>query len=282
MRPPNPIREHGASAIGARRTLVEMLKATVCAVLGLFALVAWTPGSAEASSPVVVPIYFYPNDHVPDQRYIDQIAPQTANVKRWFKHQVRKTFTSGDTIIIRGDHDSGWYKCSPDECGWAAVWSNVLGELSNKGYPACQGHVIMVFVAAPISFSGGASCDDRYSGSPNGGIAMYAETIFDPTFGIPIPDCWWCTPDAMTGSIAHELGHAFSLPHPEECPVSWPSYCDETVMWAWWNYPNVGLLDLNVAPEKTTLTSSPFFENAPCHAKGKALGVGKDKGKEVC
>jgi hypothetical protein len=30
-------------------------------------------------------------------------------------------------------------------------------------------------------------------------------------------------------------------------------------MWGWWGYPNVGLLDLKVAPEKQTLASSPFF-----------------------
>ncbi len=261
-----------------RRTLI----AALCAVLGLLALLAWTSSSAEASGPAVVPIYFYPNDHAPDQRYIDQIAPQTADVQRWYKKQVRKSFTFGDTITISGDHDSDWYKCSPHDCGWAAVWSNLLGVLSNKGHPACQGQVLMIFVAAPISFSGGASCDDWYSGGPNGGIAMFVETVFDPSLGTPIPDCWWCTPDAMTGSIAHELGHAFSLPHPEACHTDWPSYCDETVMWAWWNYPNVGLLDLVVAPEKTTLTSSPLFEVAPCHAKGKSPGVGNDKGKELC
>ena len=47
-----------------RRTLI----AALCAVLGLLAILAWTSSSAEASGPAVVPIYFYPNDHAPDQR----------------------------------------------------------------------------------------------------------------------------------------------------------------------------------------------------------------------
>jgi hypothetical protein len=66
------------------------------------------------------------------------------------------------------------------------------------------------------------------------------------------------------GMIAHELGHAFNLPHPHEDVYSQgrdpcDESCSQTVMWAYPAYPTVGLLDTEEHPEKETLRRSPFF-----------------------
>jgi hypothetical protein len=42
--------------------------------------------------------------------------------------------------------------------------------------------------------------------------------------------------DAQTGALAHELGHALSLPHPTD-----PAVQAQSIMWSWWLFPRIGL-----------------------------------------
>ena len=219
----------------------------------LAAATSWAGSQPGGSAYNTIVIYFYPNDYQPEQQYIDQIDPTVANVQQWYGAQVGKTFVTSPVVVVRGQHNSAWYS--------TAVWTNVLTELRDRGYADyCGQRTVMIFVASSIPFTGGGSCDPAYT-AEWGGVAMWPDSIFDQMLGKPPPSgsewCW--TPDCSRGVIAHELGHAFTLPHPEGCGVTWPDYCALTVMWSWWNYPNAGLLDLKVAPEKQTLANSPFF-----------------------
>lgn len=76
----------------------------------------------------------------------------------------------------------------------------------------------------------------------------------------PDGNMWPCVPHA---TMAHELGHAFGLPHPAEVE-STHEVANHSVMQTHWNYPNNaldaaspwGLLTL----ERTTLWENPFFQ----------------------
>ena len=52
----------------------------------------------------------------------------------------------------------------------------------------------------------------------------------------------------VDGGLAHELGHAYGLPHPTECVAS-PATCgDESVMWVgMYEFPDALLRDEDVA-----------------------------------
>ncbi|MBI1885672.1 MAG: hypothetical protein HYS09_05085 [Chloroflexi bacterium] len=237
-------------------------------IWGFLALLAFAGGvgrwggESHAADYRVKVFYFHPNDYQPETAYIDQIDPSVETVQQWFGSQVGRTFVVSPVVVVRGDHDSGWYKCSPQRCDGLAVWFNVLTELRDRGYADyCQDHAVMVFVASAISFNGGAACGEPYTAQV-GGISMNPETVFDPMLGRCDPSHWSCDPDVQRGLIAHELGHALTLPHPKDCGVSYPDYCQQTVMWGWTGFPNVGLLDLEFAPEKQTLAGSPFFAQA--------------------
>lgn len=238
--------------------LLAILSLSVLTGAGWATSLARTP---TANKTVV--IYFYPNDYQADQTYVGQIDPAVGAVRQWYADQVGATFTADGVITVRGSGDSAWYKCNKTDCGWAAVWTNVLLDLQSKGYWFCGDTTYMIFVHSSIPFTGGGSCDPAYT-ADRGGVAMWTETVFDQMLGLPPPlGSEWCwTPDCSLGAVAHELGHSFSLPH-LDCggAVSWDD-CARSVMFAWWSYPNVGLLDLGVAPEKRTLANSPFFSGS--------------------
>ncbi|MCH7836198.1 MAG: hypothetical protein IH864_04955 [Chloroflexi bacterium] len=176
-------------------------------------------------------VYFYPSDQEPNREYIAQIDGTMAGIQGWYGTQVGSTFSVDPVQVIRGQRNTANYGQGGE------IWGAVLREL---GY-YCGTGIHVIFVHPSIPFTGGGSCDPTYESGSGGGTTMFME-------------------GHAIGILAHELGHAFALPHPQGCGTTTePTYCGDTVMWGWWGYPNVGLLDLKVAPEKQTLASSPFF-----------------------
>ena len=60
------------------------------------------------------------------------------------------------------------------------------------------------------------------------------------------------------GGLAHELGHAFGLPHPPGCDEGWNGCDADALMWAGYayDYPDTYLTEA----DKLTLLGSPFFQ----------------------
>ena len=212
-----------------------MRLAAIAAALILALIVS----SATASTTVSV-VYFYPSDEQPNAYPADFIM---ADVQGWYGVQVGSTFKVGAAQVVKGKKTAAQYQDN--------IWGDVLREL---GYYCGTGiHVIIVHQS--ISFVGGGSCDADYQSSSAGGTAMIAEEFF---------------PDNRSSVVAHEMGHAFALPH---------SSC-ESVMGCPWLYPDVGLLDVEIA----ALQASPYFDPElvegpepvegckPFKGKGKALG----------
>lgn len=208
-------------------------KSGACAllVLALGAAAAWSSSEAQADDYSVTVVYFYPSDQEPNREYIAQIDGTMAGIQGWYGTQVGSTFSVDPVQVIRGQRNTANYGQGGE------IWGAVLREL---GY-YCGTGIHVIFVHPSIPFTGGGSCDPTYESGSGGGATMFME-------------------GHAIGILAHELGHAFALPHPQGCGTTTePTYCGDTVMWGWWGYPNVGLLDLKVAPEKQTLASSPFF-----------------------
>ncbi len=208
-------------------------KSGACAllVLALGAAAAWSSSEAQADDYSATVVYFYPSDQEPNREYIAQIDGTMAGIQGWYGTQVGSTFSVDPVQVIRGQRNTANYGQGGE------IWGAVLREL---GY-YCGTGIHVIFVHPSIPFTGGGSCDPTYESGSGGGTTMFME-------------------GHAIGILAHELGHAFALPHPQGCGTTTePTYCGDTVMWGWWGYPNVGLLDLKVAPEKQTLASSPFF-----------------------
>ncbi|MDX5436564.1 MAG: PKD domain-containing protein, partial [Pontibacter sp.] len=75
----------------------------------------------------------------------------------------------------------------------------------------------------------------------------------------PDGNMWPCIPHA---TMAHELGHAFGLPHPVDDPLTNP-VANHSLMQTHWNYPQ-GIYEQDwpwglLTVERTTLWNNPFF-----------------------
>lgn len=209
-------------------------------------------------------VYFYPADYKYDQRYVNAIDPFVKDIQKWYADQLGGTaFYTDPVVVIKGQKNTADYGAAQP------TWADVESELGVQ----CGGGnktVTLIFLARPLQWGNGRSCGPWYSGGTNNGDVTVSETTFDAQIvGIVTGTCpngyllgdWRCSVTAAKGGIAHELGHAFTLPHPLSCDVTAYAYCNNTVMWSWWleGRPTLGLLDLNFAPEKQTLNSSAWF-----------------------
>ena len=206
-------------------------------------------------------VYFYPADYRPNSRYVDAIDPFMADVRAWYQARLGLTFHAKPVEVVRGVNKAAKYAVGKE------VWANVLDELNVQ---CGMGSVVtIVFMARTLQHGNGRHCGAWYDPFPNGDVTV-SEATFDPEIyapkrgkcqnGFPLGD-WRCSPTANRGGIAHELGHAFGLPHPQGCDTVGYSYCDATVMWSWWNWPNIGFINGNVSiPEAEVLSVSPWFQ----------------------
>jgi hypothetical protein len=80
-----------------------------------------------------------------------------------------------------------------------------------------------------------------YPGAPPMLIVQSSGSLTAFTQGLNPDDPTTGTRDAQTGALAHELGHALSLPHPSD-----PAVQAISVMWSWCLFPRIGLS----APER--------------------------------
>lgn len=218
-----------------------------------------SPSPTPSDPHVVRVVYFYPSDYIPDQRYTDRIDPFMRDVEDWYLSQLGKTYRTLPVEIIRGTQPTSYYN-QGDFQDWARIYAEVGVD--------CGGNVNTFFwLARVLQHANGRSCGPWYGGTTYNGDVTISETSLDAEIvatqtgscpnGFPLGG-WRCSPNASRGGIAHELGHAFTLPHPERCPDNEP-YCSQSVMWAWWLWPNTGFIETYFAPERSTLLGSAWF-----------------------
>lgn len=246
------------------------------AVMGLNSVLQ----GAVPQNPIVRVVYFYPQGYTPDQRYIQAINPFMTRVQEWYREKVGsgKSFTF-TVQPLQGKRPASYYGDGWNQSQWYQNWSRILedigGQLQGRTIDCNQETLWFIVTARTIGNNNGSGCGGGYAGGNMNGFAAITEWTFDPeiigkTTGNcpPIPQLNYqggpygkdgCKENPAYGAAIHEFGHALTLPHPKDCDTTGPSYCGETVMWGWWGWPNIGLLDSSIAPEKTTLKNHAWF-----------------------
>jgi regulation of enolase protein 1 (concanavalin A-like superfamily) len=211
-------------------------------------------GSAKTSAAnySVLPILFVPSDITPNPYGLGYIDQRMQLIQRWYAEQLQgKTFTLQPAVLVRGSQPLSYYYGScypPDNCDWASrMWDNTFADLPVQGYPYQSNLIRGVFfqhngLGAPALGGGGDFL-----------VALDADN------GRMNADCLepGCASSVSKGGAAHELGHAFGLPHTVDDPEGSPGI--SLMNYGFYNFPQATFVNTALNPERNTLYASPFL-----------------------
>ncbi|MFQ5879171.1 MAG: hypothetical protein ACE5IZ_03210 [Dehalococcoidia bacterium] len=235
--------------------------------LALAAALALTTATAAADGDgpgaAVHIIYFHAQDDPLDEGLLAAFRGGLEEVRRWYGQRLGTTFRRTNVEVVTGEKATVGYcaelPCQPSAQSQALFWA-VVDELRQRGYMDGDAVYLVAVQTYEISSTMGQPGGPWYS-DEGGGFATFGR---GPLEMVAICDDGCRERRSALGTLAHELGHAFNLPHPESSvdpsgQVVCHGPCEETVMWNYASYPDVGFLDTPEYPETTALRQSPFF-----------------------
>ena len=237
-------------------------------------------GSSEEARPRVIPVYVIPSDLEFDRDRLVLNAAAVEDVRQWYFRALRGYTFRYDPIFVQHSRHTFAELAADDFQAW---WPLLIEEFRDYGLPWDeQSDFKLLFL---VQGAGGWAGGD----SENGGIDSVAEAgtvtkgdlggvvvIGDssasgilngscPTTGITGGTVWWCNWNTYRGTIAHELGHTWGIPHPDafltpdadgERPAWSCADLGNTVMQCHWGFPFDSLLDY----EAVHFRSLRFFQ----------------------
>jgi len=243
------------------------LAAVVVSALAVVISPAPAGSATDTTTPTVHVLYFRAQDDPLDQTLLAAFEQGLEDVRRWYGQQVGKTFHRDTLVEVVGQKTIAEY-CSDLTCQpaseWVAAFHVVVGELEERGY-VNRDDPHSVYLIAVQTYEIASSLGDpggAWFSSDGGGVATIGHRELQDIAAQSDGDSY--ARNRALGILAHELGHAFNLPHPHEDLYSGGAdpcdeHCDQTVMWVYPKYPHVGLLDVPEHPEVDALRRNPIF-----------------------
>lgn len=220
---------------------------------------------------VVRTVYMHPTDRPFRQHYADLIHSALLTIQDFYLGQVGTTFTlASEPVVCALPRDNAYYASEEPNGsgGWTGTWSKLDIALSACPGLARDGYSDFIVYADVHS----VSCHDRI-GAATTNLTFLGDGDLhglDGETGMSNEPCgtgtdWRTGPWGFTGGAAHELGHTFGLPHPDDIlatcqsPAPWTADCQ----YAYASLMYIGYGDLRstylLERDKATLRASPFF-----------------------
>ncbi|WP_231583569.1 T9SS type A sorting domain-containing protein [Rufibacter radiotolerans] len=216
--------------------------------------------------------YVVPKDASYSQAEYDAIRKASREIQAWYQINsggMTYTFSEPDTVLFyQGLQNTSYYQGLEDNTdaneSW---WVKLLSEMDANGVPIWEpGIITTLWIKTGQTYGiglGAQGCEGA-CGVAMAGVENFPEfnnTGICPTnpednYGFMYP----CVPH---GTMAHEMGHAFGLPHPETEPFT-QEVAYHSLMQTHWNYPNLGPPTVKpwglLTVERTHLWENPFFQ----------------------
>jgi Putative peptidase family len=255
-------------------TLARIRRFTIPLALLLAAGISSGPAQTAAPGPRVVPVYLVPSDMRIVRRRLELTVRSLESVRQWYGRVLNGRTFRYDPLVVQLSRHAFQEFAADDFQAW---WPLLQEEFRAYGQDWEDDDTKMLWIAHGAGAWAGAD-------SENGGIDSIAEAglvvdgdrgglalIGDSTLGGYLagvcPDsgrtgtAWWCSWYTFQGTVAHELGHTWGLPHPD---AFLPGFrCADSTAWTnmqcHWGFPFDSLLPY----EQAHLRSLRHFQFSP-------------------
>jgi len=251
---------------------------------------AVAPAQSPQEPPRVVPVYLVPRDYAVPLDRVPYHVDVVDDVRRWYGRATGgRTFTAEPLIVQVSRHT--FAELAADS--FQAWWPLLQREFADYGLPwNRRSKIKLVFLTNGAGAWAGADSENGGIDSIGaaghtddgdwGGLAVIGDSSAGGVFAGVCPEhaipgtgdrgrgggtAWWCSGTTYRGTLAHELGHTFGLPHPD---LFRPGFrcADSTAysqMQCHWEYARERLFDYEV----THLRSLSFFasDTAPAFTR---------------
>ena len=209
------------------------------------------------AGPRVLPVYLVPRDMVAVPEGLALTTRALESVRQWYGRVLRGATFSYDPVVVQiSTHTFAEFAADSFQAWWPLLQS----EFKGYGQDWEDDETKMLWIAHGAGAWAGADSENggidsiaeagRVSDGDLGGLAIVGDSSLGGYLAGVCPDsgrtgsAWWCSWNTFMGTVAHELGHTWGLPHPD---AFLPGFrCADSTAWSnmqcHWGFPADSLL----------------------------------------
>jgi hypothetical protein len=221
-------------------------------------MAAPAPLAAQASGARVIPVLYLPADLPFDSARLRLQVEAVRDVRAWYAERLGGLSFFADPLVVQRSRHTFAELAGADFQNW---WPLPEREFADYGLAwNDSARFKLLLLAQGAGAWAGADSEDgglaseaeagRAAHGRLGGLAVIGDSALGGILAGACPregtashrkpeggTSWWCNGNTYRGTIAHELGHTFGLPHPDAFRPGFR--CDSTVItnmqchWAW-------------------------------------------------